>query len=295
MNQGYTYVLQIGPEAAGRSVAHYLATEYPHSTMEEWETRIAAGSVRLDGDRVGGETRLRPGQRLTWERPPWIEPAAPASFAVLHRDDDLLAVAKPAGLPTLPGAGFFEHTLLSLVRAFDPEAAPLHRLGRFTSGIVLFARHREARAHLARQFATRSVGKLYRALAAGTPDRDAFAVNVPIGPVPHDVLGTVHGATSSGRTAHSEVQVVARREGAFLCDVRIASGRPHQIRIHLAAAGYPLLGDPLYAMGGVPALGCTALPGDPGYRLHASELRIGHPRTGEILELICTPPRELRA
>ena len=295
MNQGYTYVLQIGPEAAGCCLSRYLADRYPHSTLEEWQSRIAAGAVRLDGDSVGGEAQLRPGQTLTWERPPWAEPAAPASFAVLHKDADLLAVEKPAGLPTLPGAGFLEHTLLFLVRAFDPDATPLHRLGRFTSGIVLFARNREARAHLARQFATRSVGKLYRALATGIPDRDTFEVTVPIGPVPHEVLGTVHGASPSGRPAHSDVQVVERREGTFLCDVRIATGRPHQIRIHLAAAGHPLLGDPLYVAGGVPAPGCRALPGDPGYRLHASELRITHPRTGSELLVKCSPPLDLRA
>ena len=89
--------------------------------------------------------------------------------------------------------------------------------------------------------------------------------------------------------------MLERREGCFLCDVRIASGRPHQIRIHLAAAGHPLVGDPLYARGGVPAAGCTALPGDPGYLLHAAELRVTHPRTGRELEVACAPPPALRS
>jgi hypothetical protein len=85
-----------------------------------------------------------------------------------------------------------------------------------------------------------------------------------------------------------------RRVGGFLCDVRIATGRPHQIRIHLAAAGHPLVGDPLYASGGVPEAATSAVPGDPGYLLHAAEARLRHPRSGDQLVLTCAPPPELR-
>jgi 23S rRNA pseudouridine1911/1915/1917 synthase len=276
LNGGYTYVLELPADAAGRSLADYLAERYPHSTRAEWSARIADGSVHVDG------------REVTWRRPPWAEPEAPTCFAVLHRDPDLLAVAKPAGLPTLPGAGYLERTLLSLVRALDPEADPLHRLGRFTSGVVLFARTSEARRHLSRAFASRQVVKRYRALATGVPERDVFTIDVPIGPVPHPILGTVHGASAAGRASHSEVTVLERRDSAFLCDVRITTGRPHQIRIHLAAAGHPLAGDPLYGPGGVPLPGCRALPGDPGYLLHAAEVRIAG------LVISCAPPRALR-
>ena len=97
-----------------------------------------------------------------------------------------------------------------------------------------------------------------------------------------------------GWPSFDEVLVLERREGAFLCDVRIATGRPHQIRIHLAAAGHPLVGDPLYGPGGTPLDGSRALPGDPGYLLHAAELRIVHPRTGRELDVSCAPPPLLR-
>lgn len=294
MNRGHAYVVLVGPEAGGLALASYLAERYRHSSLAEWESRIASGGVRLDGRRALPDTSLRPGQTVSWLRPPWIEPEAPRGFAVLHRDRDLLAVAKPSGLPTLPGAGFLEHTLLAMVRRLDPQAAPLHRLGRFTSGIVLFARTREARAHLAGQWASRSVHKRYRALASGSPERDALTIEAPIGPVPHEVLGTVYGASAAGRLARSEVTVLERRDGAFLCDVRIETGRPHQIRIHLAAAGHPLVGDPLYGRGGVPLPGARALPGDPGYRLHAAELGVEHPRSGETVVLSCPPPPDLR-
>ena len=234
------------------------------------------------------------GSTLVWRRPPWVEPDAPTSFTVLYEDQDLLAVAKPAGLPTLPGANFLQATLLHQVHTYAPDAAPLHRLGRWTSGIVLCARNQQARAAVVRQWSTQQVVKRYRALAVGSPDWDELSVSTSIGPVPHPLLGTLHAAAADGKPALSRVTVVERREDSFLCDVRIATGRPHQIRIHLAAAGHPLLGDPLYGVGGVPPADSHALPGDPGYHLHAAELSIRHPRSGDELVIVCEPPPLLR-
>ena len=279
-NRGFEYRETVGGEAQGKPLLAYLAARYAHSTAEEWASRIEAGRVLLDGNPASAEEPLRSGQILLWRRPPWKEPEAPSRFEVLFDDDDILAVSKPAGLPTLPGAGFLDNTLLARVRALDPDAAPLHRLGRFTSGVVLFARNRESRADLARQFAARAVRKLYRAVASGEPAQDAFTVTVPIGPVAHPVLGTVHAASPSGRPAMTHVRVIERRAGCFVCDVRIETGRPHQIRIHLAVADHPLVGDPLYGPGGLPYSGTRALPGDPGYLLHAAEIRFRHPRDG---------------
>jgi 23S rRNA pseudouridine1911/1915/1917 synthase len=291
VNRGYTYVARLGPDADGQGLGSYLAARWPHTSREAWEQRIASGTVRLDGAPAHPLAPLRAGQTLTWQRPGWGEPDAPETFALLHRDEDLLAVAKPAGLPTLPGAGFLERTLLSLVQRLDPSAVPLHRLGRWTSGLVLFARTPHARLVMSRDWS--NVEKRYRALASGMPACDGFVLDVPIGPVPHPRLGTVHAASPAGRPSHTEVEVLEVRDGAFLCDVRIATGRPHQIRIHLAAAGHPLVGDPLYAAGGVP-LPAPGLPGDPGYLLHAAELRLAHPRTGRVLALRCPPPPLLR-
>jgi 23S rRNA pseudouridine1911/1915/1917 synthase len=293
-NDGFVYSERLGPEAEDEPLLSYLCRRHRHSRGSDWSIRIASGKVLLDGKAAAADVALRRGQQLTWTRPPWEEPAAPLEFAVLHEDADLLAVEKPAGLPTLPGANFLQSTLLHQVRRYAPEAAAVHRLGRWTSGLVLFARNREARIELARQLRAREIDKRYRALASGDPGWTTIEVDRPIGPVPHRLLGSVHAASADGRPASSRIDVIERRPGAFLCDVRIATGRPHQIRIHLAATGHPLVGDPLYPVGGVPEVATDAVPGDPGYLLHAAEARLRHPRTGHPLVLTCAPPPELR-
>lgn len=294
MNRGCTYTETVGPRSAGRELSRYLAATYTHTGLEAWEARILQGRVRLDGGPALPEALLRPGQVLTWERPPWEEPPVPLACAVLYEDDDLLVVAKPSGLPTLPGGDFQDHTLLALVRRRHPEASPIHRLGRFTSGLVLFSRTPASRDALYATFRERSVEKVYRALLAGTPAEDAFTVTTPIGPVPHARLGTVHAASPEGRPARSDFRIVAPRGDACLAEVTIHTGRPHQIRIHAAACGHPLVGDPLYAAGGLPMPGTRALPGDGGYLLHAWRLAFEHPFTGVRVDIVCPPPPPLR-
>jgi 23S rRNA pseudouridine1911/1915/1917 synthase len=292
MNGGFAYRERTGPEAEGESAVAYLAGRYRHTAEAEWRKRIAAGEVILDGAAAEPGTVLRRGQWLVWNRPPWEEPAAPLAFAVLYRDESLLAVAKPRGLPTVPNGGFLEHTLLHLVRALAPSAVPLHRLGRGTSGIVLFALTGAARRSVLRAWREGQVDKSYRALVTGVPERDAFSVDAAIGPVPHPRLGRVHAASSSGKPALSHVRVLARRRDHAIVEVRIPTGRPHQIRIHMAVAGHPLVGDPVYGGGGT-LLSEPGLPGDGGYRLHAHRLALDHPRTGRRLELECSPPEIL--
>ena len=155
----------------------------------------------------------------------------------------------------------------------------MHRLGRGTSGLLLFARTEAARRALAAEWRAGRVLKEYRALVSGVPRRSRFAVDVPIGLVPHPRLGRVHAAVAAGKPALSQVELLATRGGQALVSVRIPTGRPHQIRIHLAAAGHPLVGDPLYVKGGVPGPE-PGLPGDGGYRLHAHRLVLAHPLSG---------------
>jgi 23S rRNA pseudouridine1911/1915/1917 synthase len=295
MNTGWEYREQIGPRDAGQTVLTYLARSFRHSSDAVWRRRVASGEVLLGDAPAAPHDVLRAGQWLTWRRPPWEEPAVPLCFAVLYRDEHLLATAKPRGLPSVPNGGFLTHTLLHLVRRHDPEATPLHRLGRGTSGLLLCARTPLARSVLCAAWREGRVDKTYRALVAGVPDRPTFTVDTPIGLVRHPRLGRVHAACASAgaRPAVTHVRVVAEQDGNAIIEVTIPTGRPHQIRIHLAAAGHPLVGDPLYVAGGVPAP-APGLPGDSGYWLHAQRLCLPHPATGEKLELECAPPPALR-
>jgi len=295
VNHGVEYRSQVERAATGETLVEHLARRYPHFSRDEWISRVQAGRVLVDGRPVAIDEVVRAGQWVSWLRPAWDEPIAPLSFAILYREADLLAVAKPRGLPTLPAGGLFlEHTLLSLVRRHFPAANPLHRLGRGTSGIVLFATSRARCALVAEQWRRRAVRKVYRALVAGSPPADTFRIETPIGPVPHQVLGTVHAASPSGKASRSDVKVLERREGCAVVEVTIATGRPHQIRIHMAAAGHPLVGDPLYGPGGAPREGAGAVPGQVGYHLHAGLLGFSHPATGAWTEVTCGPPPVLR-
>lgn len=293
MNRGFEYREQIGAEGGGLTVGRYLATRHPHSSATVWEERIATGEVLVAGTRVDAARILRAGERLAWRRPPWEEPEVPLAFAVLYLDEAVLAVAKPRGLPTMPAGGFLTHTLLHVVQSRFPEATPMHRLGRGTSGLVLFARTAAARSGLARSWRGGEVEKTYRALVSGLPAKGVFEVRAPIGPVPHPRLGRVHAAVADGKPSLTRVRVLGARAGNAIVEAVIPTGRPHQIRIHLAVAGYPLVGDPLYVTGGVPGPE-PALPGEGGYRLHAERLVLPHPDTGGELAVVCAPPPDLR-
>ncbi|MEA5465212.1 RluA family pseudouridine synthase [Leptothoe sp. PORK10 BA2] len=281
------------PSVSLSTVLDYYTHHYRHSDRATWQHRIESGQIRLNDHPTQADTPLIPGQRLTYHRPPWQEPPVPLSIATLYEDDELLVVNKPSGLPVLPGGNFLQNTLLWQLRQHHPTAAPIHRLGRGTSGIMLIAKTKAARAHLSQQMRQRHLGKTYRALigpAAALADQ--FTINHPIGKIPYPQLGHIYGATPNGLEAHSDCTVVQRHTHATLLDVTILTGRPHQIRIHLAAMGYPLLGDPLYVIGGQPHGAATAIPSDCGYWLHAHRLSFRHP-AGERMTLLAAPPVEL--
>ncbi|MGB3300751.1 MAG: RluA family pseudouridine synthase [Phormidesmis sp.] len=300
MNQGWTYFDRVQPAAAGQTVLNYYTAHYRHSTRTQWQQRIARGQVLLDGRPVSEQTPLSQNQRLSYRRAPWQEPAAELNFEVLYEDEELWAIAKPSGLPVLPGGGFLEHTLLHQMRRRYPteKPVPVHRLGRGTSGVMLVAKSQAARERLSKQFRVRSLSKIYRALIIGPASvnelADSFTCTYPIGKIAYPPLGQLYAHSPSGQAARSDGTVLQRRLTSTLVEVSITTGRPHQIRIHLAAAGYPLWGDPLYAPGGFPIAGGAAMPGDCGYHLHAHRLRLSHPRTGKTLSIVAAPPAILK-
>ncbi len=300
-NDGYVYEDRVGARDAGLSPAEFYAGRYRHSPLALWQERVADGQVFRNGRAATAADRLRPGDCLAYRRPPWDEPDVPTDFSVLFEDGNVLVLAKPSGLPVLPGGGFLENTLLALVRRRHGDlCSPLHRLGRGTSGAILFTRTAASAARLGTAMAERRIRKTYLALAEGTGLPDRFTVDTPIGPRPHPLLGAVHAACPGGRPSLSHVTVLRRGQaaGATLVQVEIPTGRPHQIRIHLACAGFPLRGDPLYGPGGIPRTedggqGRAAIPGDGGYLLHSWKIRYPDPETGAEREVVCPPPAAL--
>jgi 23S rRNA pseudouridine1911/1915/1917 synthase len=290
LNQGYDYTTIISSEYSGQTLLSHLAGLYPHSTPQAWQQNLNNGEVTLNGVLATGSESIAPGQVLIWKRPPWIEPDAPRHFEVLFEDPHLLAVNKPSGLPTLPGGGFLENTLLRLVQKRTPEANPVHRLGRTTTGIVLFAKTPQAAARLSADWNTPRIQKIYRALAQNVAQQDVYEILTPIGLVPHPRLGFVWAASPSGKPSKSVAKVVSRTAGTTIFEVCLHSGRPHQIRIHLASIGHPLVGDPLYGATGQPLEDLPGLPGDGGYLLHAQFLTFHHPVSGDQLHLEAALP-----
>jgi 23S rRNA pseudouridine1911/1915/1917 synthase len=291
LNGGFCYRERV--QRGGATVLEHFALHHPHSTPERWRERIEAGEVELDGLPASPGAVPAPGQELAWHRPPWEEPEVDLDVRVVFEDAALVAVVKPSGLPTLPGGGFLEHTLMAVVRDRFPGASPMHRLGRGTSGLVLFSRTPEAGAALQSAWREHRVDKRYRALAAGDIAWDELDIRTPIGPVPHPWLGTLFAASPGGKPSRSVARVLERRGDATLVEVDLHTGRPHQIRIHLASVGHPLAGDPLFGPGGLPREDLVALPGDLGYLLHAERLAFRHPVTGLAMELRAEPPARL--
>lgn len=303
MNHGYTYTDIVSAAASGETVLGFYSARYSHSTQVQWRERIESGAVLLDGERVREDAPVSAGQRLTYHRPAWVEPSAPLTFDVLYEDEQIIVVDKPSGLPVLPGGGYLQNTLLFLVRqrfGADAPPSPVHRLGRGTSGVVLFARDVEAGRQLTAAFKQRAITKVYRALVQGVGLEPTFTVNLPIGKIEYVPTGVLYAASADGKAAVSECTVLEedRVSDQTLLDVEIITGRPHQIRIHVAAMGHPLVGDPLYVAGGgvaeVPPGDQPPLPGDVGYHLHARLIGLAHPRTGAPLRVEAPLPFALR-
>ncbi len=292
MNQGYVYESAVQREHAGRTLFAHYVDRFPKVSAALWAERLAAGLVFVNGVRATGERVLAMGEVIAFHRPPWDEPEAPLAFRVVYEDTSVLVVDKPAGLQVQPGGAFLEHTLWHQVRVSAPpraDAAPVHRLGRGTSGLVLFGLDYAARASLSAQFRSQSPCKTYLALVRGTTLPGSVQARQPIGPVPHGPL-TVWCAAAGGKASHTRLRVLARDHtlDRSLVAAQPITGRPDQIRIHLAASGAPIVGDELFGVGG--GIANDVPPGRGGYHLHAAGLRFVHPRDGRPVKVRAPRP-----
>lgn len=281
-----------------------LAPEFSRSHLQGL---LSAGHVRLDGQlQASASRKVRAGQLLQVALVPTAESLAyrpqPLALSVLYEDEHLLVLDKPAGLVVHPGPGNWQGTLLNGLLARDPAAASLpragivHRLDKDTSGVMMVGRSLPAVTALVRAIAARSVHRRYLALAHGAPPDELFSIDAPIGRDPQvRVRMAVVPVAAGGRLARTHVQRLASRvlDAASGCagaagravsalSCTLETGRTHQIRVHLASRGHPLLADPVY--GGAPALGLRR------QALHATELRLAHPVSGQPLAFRCDAP-----
>lgn len=243
---------------------------------------------------------LRGGERIEVEaaaRPPLQAHAEDLPLTVLYEDDAVVAIDKPAGMVVHAGAGVRTGTLVNaLLHRFQKlsqtggELRPgiVHRLDRYTSGVLLVARTDAAHHHLAAQFAGRKVEKTYLALVHGAIRQDSGRIAKPIARDPvRRVRMTARLGT--GRAAYTEFRVLRRFDQFTFLEVKIGTGRTHQIRVHLSSIGHPVVGDTLY---GAPA-GTPGMPPLGRYFLHAWRIRFESPATGKPVTIEAQLPPEL--
>lgn len=288
--------LEAASTDAGQRLDSYLHArlpEYSRSRLQEW---IQSGRVRVDGAQQKRSYLLRGSEQIQ------VEPAEPAPLRataenlpleILYQDEAVIAVNKPAGMVVHTGAGVHSGTLVNALlhrfkylSAVGGELRPgiVHRLDRFTSGVILVARNDAAHRELASQFAARGVEKIYLALVHGRVKADRARIETPITRHPrHRTRMT--SRLERGRPALTEYHVLRRFDKFTLLEVRIGTGRTHQIRVHLSSLHHPVVGDKLY---GAPAnpLG--------RYFLHAQRITFTSPASGERVTVVAPLPVELQ-
>lgn len=282
--------LVVSDADAGDRLDHFVAARLPELSRSQVQRLIRSGHVHLSRGRLKASLPVEPGLVVEVELPP-AEPAVPAAealpLAILYDDEDLVVVDKPAGMVVHPGAGHRGGTLVNALlhhvsglSGIGGTERPgiVHRLDRDTSGLLVVAKHDQAHRHLTRQFQERRVEKTYTALVWGQPDRVA-RYQQPIGRDPRH-RQRMSTRAPRGRPAVTQVVDVEPFGSVSLVRLTIETGRTHQIRVHLAAAGHPIVGDAVYGGARRPGVGI----GDARRMfLHATRLSFVHPTRGERL------------
>jgi 23S rRNA pseudouridine1911/1915/1917 synthase len=300
------HALRLPPEAAGLRLDQALARELPQYSRSHLQGWIEEGAVALDGRRLRAKDRVFGGEEVRIEarlpRSGMVQPEA-LPLEVVFEDRAILVINKPAGLVVHPGAGNARHTLQNALLALDaklahvPRAGIVHRLDKDTSGLLMVARTLEAHAALVAELAAREVTREYLAVCTGVMTGGG-TVDEPIGR--HRSLRTRMAVRADGRPAVTHYRVLERFRAHTLVRVTLETGRTHQIRVHLAHAGFPIVGDPVYGgrrrlpAGATEGLR-TALEGFRRQALHAERLKLAHPLSGRPLSFEAPPPKDLAA
>jgi len=274
----------------------FLAKALPELSRSRIQQLIRAGFVRFNGGTTRAHHLVRTGDKIEVTQPPpqRIETRPePIPLQILYEDDDLIVINKPAGMTVHPGAGQREHTLVNALLHHCPKLSGIggkarpgivHRLDKETSGCLVAAKNDVAHRELSKQFAARTVEKIYLALVAGKLLTQTGVVEEKIGRHPvHRQRMSV--ASPRGRVARTEYRVVRSNEKASLIECLLHSGRTHQIRVHLHHLGHPVLGDKIYAP--------RFAKDFPRQMLHAWKLGFHHPRTGDWKNFKAPLPQDL--
>jgi 23S rRNA pseudouridine1911/1915/1917 synthase len=314
MPEAFPILISIASEDAGKRLDQFLATRLEAVSRARVQELIADGKVLVNDAAAKASLKLRGGERVTVlseaQRAPLKAVAEAIPLDIVYEDDDLAVINKPAGMMVHAGAGATDdarnrgtlvnallHHLASL-SGVGGELRPgiVHRLDKETSGLIVVAKQDEAHRKLGAQFAAREVKKKYVALVHGWVKKDSGTMAESIS---RDRVRRTRMTTrlEGGRAAVTHYRVVRRLDTKFgkftLLDVKIDTGRTHQIRVHVAAMGHPVVGDTMY---GAPrqARGHSAAIGLPRNFLHAAELEFRHPRSGETIALSSELPEELQ-
>ena len=289
-----THVLQLPPSAAGLRLDQALAAALPQYSRARLQRWIREGAVRLGGRAVRARDRVAGGEQIVVEARFAADERVGAEalpLDVVHQDRELLVLNKPAGLVVHPGAGNREHTLQNALLAHDPalsrvpRAGLVHRLDKETSGLLIVARTPEVHTRLVAQLAAREIGREYLALVMGQPTGGA-RIEQPIGR--HRSLRTRMAVRADGREAITNFRIEERFRVHTLLRVQLETGRTHQIRVHLAHVGLPLVGDPAYGgrqgrVGGEAEELNALLHAFQRQALHAQRLTLTHPRSARAV------------
>jgi 23S rRNA pseudouridine1911/1915/1917 synthase len=296
---------EIPPDLAGQRFDQVLPGLFPGHSRSHLAGEVKAGRIRLDGREVPPRTRVVGGEIVAWQRsdaPVLGDRPEAIDLDIVFEDDHLLVLDKPAGLVVHPGAGNPAGTLLNALLYRDPKLAQVpragivHRLDKDTSGLLVVARSLPAQTALVAMLAARDIHRRYVAVVNGVPVAGG-TVDAPLDRHPTDRLR--RAVRDGGRPAVTHYRVREKFRAHAMLQCELESGRTHQIRVHMAHAGWPLVGDPLYGRGLKLPRGATprlaeALRGFRRQALHAEHLAFAHPVTGEALAFDAEPPQDLR-
>jgi 23S rRNA pseudouridine1911/1915/1917 synthase len=317
-NYSATVERAIPAELAGLRLDQALARLFPEHSRSRLQAWVRAGKVTVDAAQADVKRKVWGGERVA------LSPAAadagdrfapqPIGLEIVHEDDTIIVVDKPAGMVVHPGAGNRDGTLANALLHYAPalagvpRAGIVHRLDKDTTGLLVVAKTLAAQTDLVRQLAQRTVKREYVALVHGRVAQ-AGEVDAPIGR--HPTARTRMAITARGKPARTRYRVVERFADATLLAVSLDTGRTHQIRVHMRSIGHPIVGDPTYgkraaprdgkraaprvgqreAKRGLPSLAAIAFPRQ---ALHAARLGLIHPASGSACEWESELPRDLR-